>query len=161
MTTGKTNSAVAPAEASKPPVVDVHVILRTPDGKILLSQRGGPYGHGQWHAPSGKLDPGEKPAVGAARELREETGIRVDPDHLRLAYTVLHHQEPAIHRLGLFYTATEWEGEPENREPEKCLDLRFFAERELPDALIPYPAAGIRGALTDPGGLLHHGWPKP
>ncbi|MFF2620069.1 NUDIX domain-containing protein [Kitasatospora sp. NPDC058046] len=141
------------------PIVDVHVVLRTPDGKILLSQRGGPYGYGQWHAPSGKLDPGEKPAHGAARELREETGITTDPARLRLAYTVLHHQAPAPLRLGLFYLATEWQGEPVNREPEKCLDLRWFAEGGLPDDLIPYPAAGIRGALTDPGGLAHHGWP--
>lgn len=142
-----------------PPVVDVHVILRTPDGKILLSQRGGPYGYGQWHAPSGKLDPGEKPAHGAARELEEETGITVDPARLHLAYTVLHRQDPAILRLGLFYLAAEWEGEPVNREPDKCLDLRWFTEDGLPDDLIPYPAAGIRGALTDPGGLTHHGWP--
>ncbi|MFE3877551.1 NUDIX domain-containing protein [Kitasatospora sp. NPDC059146] len=143
-----------------PPVVDVHVIARTPDGKILLSQRGGPYGYGQWHAPSGKLDPGEKPAHGAARELDEETGLLVDPDHLRLAYTVLHHQDPTTLRLGLFFVATEWEGEPVNREPEKCLDLRFFAEDALPEELIPYPAAGIHGALTDPGGLAHHNWPS-
>ncbi|MFJ7243111.1 NUDIX domain-containing protein [Kitasatospora sp. NPDC098652] len=142
-----------------PPVVDVHVIARTPDGKILLSQRGGPYGYGQWHAPSGKLDPGEKPAEGAARELEEETGLLVDPDHLRLAYTVLHRQDPATLRLGLFFVATEWEGEPVNREPEKCLDLRFFADGALPEDLIPYPAAGIHGALTDPGGLAHHNWP--
>ncbi|MGW2873081.1 NUDIX domain-containing protein [Kitasatospora sp. NPDC001225] len=141
------------------PIVDVHVVLRTPDGKILLSQRGCPYGYGQWHAPSGKLDPGEKPAHGAARELREETGIATDPARLRLAYTVLHHQDPATLRLGLFYLATEWEGEPVNREPEKCLDLRWFAEDDLPDDLTPYPAAGIRGALTDAGGLAHHGWP--
>ncbi|MGW3178769.1 NUDIX hydrolase [Kitasatospora sp. NPDC001119] len=139
------------------PIVDVHVVLRTPDGKILLSQRGGPYGYGQWHAPSGKLDPGEKPVHGAARELEEETGITTDPARLRLAYTVLHHQGPAALRLGLFYLATEWQGEPVNREPEKCLDLRWFAEDGLPDDLIPYPAAGIRGALTDPGGLAHHG----
>ncbi|MFD0404397.1 NUDIX domain-containing protein [Kitasatospora sp. NPDC127116] len=153
-------SNTSPATAAAPlPVVDVHVVLRTPDGKILLSQRGGPYGYGQWHAPSGKLDPGEKPAHGAARELEEETGITTDPARLRLAYTVLHHQDPATLRLGLFYLAAEWEGEPVNREPEKCLDLRWFTEDGLPDDLIPYPAAGIRGALTDPGGLAHHGWP--
>ncbi|MFI6155091.1 NUDIX domain-containing protein [Kitasatospora sp. NPDC051170] len=151
--------STSPAPA--PPVVDVHVIVRAPGGEILLSQRGGPYGHGQWHAPSGKLDPGEKPAVGAARELHEETGLEVDPEHLHLAYTVLHHQSPTTQRLGLFYVATEWSGEPVNREPDKCLDLRWFAEHDLPEDLIPYPAAGIHGALTDPGGLAFHGWPTP
>ncbi|MGW2277075.1 NUDIX domain-containing protein [Streptomyces sp. NPDC001770] len=52
-----------------------------------MSQRGGPYGHGRWHAPSGKLDEGEALAVGAARELEEETGPHVDPGALTLLST--------------------------------------------------------------------------
>ncbi|MFJ3793469.1 NUDIX domain-containing protein [Kitasatospora sp. NPDC090091] len=159
MTTSTTTNDTATTPAIAPPVVDTHVIVRTEDGKMLLSQRGGPYGYGQWHAPSGKLEPGELPAVGAARELEEETGLVVDPDHLRLAYTVSHYQSPSVQRLGLFFVATVWEGEPENREPAKCLDLRWFTEHELPEDLIPYPAAGIRGALTEPGGLALHNWP--
>lgn len=39
------------------PVIDTHVLLRDGD-KLLLSQRGGPYGYGRWHMPSGKLDRG-------------------------------------------------------------------------------------------------------
>ncbi|MFH7334562.1 NUDIX domain-containing protein [Streptomyces sp. KHY 26] len=50
------------------PTIDTHVLLRDGD-KILLSQRGGPYGHGRWHLPSGKLDQGEPLTAGAAREL--------------------------------------------------------------------------------------------
>lgn len=109
--------------------------------------------------PQRQTRPRREAAHGAARELEEETGITTDPARLHLAHTVLHHQDPATLRLGLFYLATAWEGEPVNREPDKCLDLRWFTEDGLPDDLIPYPAAGIHGALTDPGGLTHHGWP--
>jgi 8-oxo-dGTP pyrophosphatase MutT (NUDIX family) len=35
-----------------------------------------------WVTPGGGLDPGESPAQGAARELFEETGLRVDPADL-------------------------------------------------------------------------------
>ena len=35
-----------------------------------------------WFTPGGGLDPGETPAEGAARELFEETGLRVAPDEL-------------------------------------------------------------------------------
>jgi len=35
-----------------------------------------------WFTPGGGLDPGESPAAGAARELREETGLRVVPADL-------------------------------------------------------------------------------
>lgn len=143
-----------------PPIVDVHVIVREGQ-KLLLSQRGGPYGYGQWHAPSGKLDPGETPAQAAARELEEETGLHVDPASLELLHTVIHHQgDGTPDRLGFFYEATQYAGEPVNKEPEKCLDLAWFAEHALPEALIPYPAAGLHGSLTNPGGLTYHNWPN-
>ncbi|MFE9217114.1 NUDIX domain-containing protein [Streptomyces lavendulae] len=147
-------NAAAPAT----PVIDTHVILRDGD-KILLSQRGGPYGYGRWHAPSGKLDAGEPLTVGAARELREETGVKVDPAHLRLVHIVHHKQSPEVERIGLFFEATEWDGEPVNREPEKCLDLRWWTVHELPEDIIEYPAAGLFGYLRgDAQTLTEHGW---
>jgi 8-oxo-dGTP pyrophosphatase MutT (NUDIX family) len=47
-----------------------------PPGRILLLRQ--PPGPG-WSIPGGLLGRGEHPAVGAARELAEETGIRIDP----------------------------------------------------------------------------------
>lgn len=140
------------------PIVDVHVVVRRGD-KILLSQRGGPYGYAQWHAPSGKLDPDETPAQAAVRELSEETGLHALPEALTLVHTVLHHQgDGTPDRVGFFYELTEFTGEPENREPTKCLGLAWYAEHDLPDDLIPYPAAGLHGALQNRGGVTYHGW---
>lgn len=138
------------------PVIDTHVFLRDGD-KILMSQRGGPYGYGRWHAPSGKLDQGEPIRHGAVRELREETGIEVDPEHLRLVHVVHHKQSAEVERIGLFFEATEWQGEPVNREPEKCLSLEWFSVHELPEDIIEYPAAGLNGYLSA-GALTEHGW---
>ncbi|MEU3982785.1 NUDIX domain-containing protein [Streptomyces sp. NPDC026672] len=139
------------------PVIDTHVILRAGD-KILFSQRGGPYGHGRWHLPSGKLDKGEPLTVGAARELHEETGVVTDPAHLRLVQVVHHRQDAEMERIGFFFEATEWEGEPVNREPEKCQALQWFTVHELPDDIIEYPAAGLNGYLTTVGLLTEHAW---
>lgn len=138
-------------------MIDTHVILRDGD-KVLLSQRGGSYGYGRWHAPSGKLDAGEPLTVGAARELWEETGVEVRPEHLRLVHVVHHQQAPGSERIGLFFLATTWRGEPVNREPEKCLDLRWWSVHELPDDIIEYPAAGLLGYLAGGGTLTEHGW---
>jgi 8-oxo-dGTP diphosphatase len=48
-------------------------------GRILLQRQ--PPGHG-WSVPGGLLERGERPAFGAARELFEEAGVRVNPDDL-------------------------------------------------------------------------------
>ncbi|MEE1786271.1 NUDIX domain-containing protein [Streptomyces sp. SP17BM10] len=110
--------------------------------------------------PQRQARPGETLTTAAARELEEETGLRVDPAALAHRHTVVHHQGGgAPDRIGFFYETTTWKGEPENREPDKCLDLRWFAADDLPDDLIPYPAAGLHGVLHQPGGVTHHNWP--
>ncbi|NYI07797.1 NUDIX hydrolase [Allostreptomyces psammosilenae] len=141
-----------------PPVLDTHVLLRR-GGEVLLSQRGSAYGYGRWHLPSGKLEPGEALPEGAARELAEETGVVVDPDDLTLAHVVHHHQGGgAADRIGFFFQATRWSGEPVNREPDKCLALRWFPADALPEELIPYPAVGLTAVLKASPGLTTHGW---
>lgn len=139
------------------PVIDTHVIVRDGD-KILLSQRGGPYGHGRWHMPSGKLDRGEPLPAGAARELFEETGITVDPADLRLVQVVHHREDEEMERIGFFFEARTWEGEPVNKEPEKCLALTWFTVHELPDDIIEYPGVGLLGYLGATGPLTVHNW---
>lgn len=44
------------------------------EGKVLLTRR---QDNGQWCLPSGGLEAGESPAEAAAREVFEETGLRV------------------------------------------------------------------------------------
>ncbi|MEW1653954.1 NUDIX domain-containing protein [Streptomyces sp. NPDC093707] len=139
------------------PVIDTHVVLRDGD-KILLSQRSGPYGHGRWHMPSGKLDQGEPLREGAARELHEETGVVVDPEYLRLVQTVHHKQSTTVERIGFFFEATMWEGTPANREPTNCLHLDWFAIYDLPTDIIEYPLAGLLGYLDSTSHLTEHGW---
>ncbi|WP_374104754.1 NUDIX domain-containing protein [Streptomyces sp. GESEQ-4] len=135
----------------------MHVFVRDGD-KVLFSQRGGPFGRGRWHMPSGRLDEGEPLSFGAARELYEETGVIVDPAHLRLVQVVHHRQDEETTRIGFFYEATGWEGEPVSKEPEKCFALEWFTVSEPPDDVIEYPEEGLLGYLNGAGPVAEHGW---
>jgi ADP-ribose pyrophosphatase YjhB (NUDIX family) len=57
------------------------------DRGILLTERAVEPGVGEWTVPGGHLELEESPREGAARELREETGVRADPDDLTLLDT--------------------------------------------------------------------------
>ncbi|MEU2311517.1 NUDIX hydrolase [Streptomyces sp. PGLac3x] len=59
------------------------VVVLTPDGSVLLIERGWPPHEGAWALPGGHLDEGEESRTAAARELLEETGVPVDPEQLR------------------------------------------------------------------------------
>lgn len=53
----------------------VSAVVLDDDGRVLLGRRAD---SGRWAVVSGILDPGEEPAVAAAREVREETGVDVE-----------------------------------------------------------------------------------
>jgi 8-oxo-dGTP pyrophosphatase MutT (NUDIX family) len=52
--------------------------------EVLVMKRAGGFSAGGWFMPGGHLDPGERPAEAAAREVLEETGIAIDPVSLAI-----------------------------------------------------------------------------
>jgi 8-oxo-dGTP pyrophosphatase MutT (NUDIX family) len=58
----------------------------------------------KWGPPGGHLEPGEDPADGAARELLEETGVRLEPRELRLwrEIEVFHQAYDSLDRMHVY-----------------------------------------------------------
>ncbi|MFE3448907.1 2'-5' RNA ligase family protein [Nonomuraea sp. NPDC059194] len=120
-------------------IVDVHVLL-VRDGKVLLGRRAGTgYADGQWHLPSGHLEAGESAVEAAVREAGEEVGVVIDPADL----TFVHAMHRAPDRLGLFFRAERWDGEPYNAEPDKCDALEWHPLDRLPADTVDYPEAAL------------------
>ena len=55
----------------------VGAIVRDDEGRLLLVRRGTEPGRGRWSVPGGRIEPGEPATAAAAREVLEETGLRV------------------------------------------------------------------------------------
>ena len=125
-------------------IVDVYVLLQRGDGNVLLLERASTgYADGMLCPPSGHLEDNESAVQGAIREAREEVGIEIDPAELQFLHLV-HHRTPAGQgRLGLFFTAARWRGEPINREPHKCARLLWADPNDPPASTVPYTAAAL------------------
>lgn len=62
-------------------------VVVSKDRTILLIRRGNPPYQGMWAFPGGFIETNEEMDVAAARELEEETGLKVNPSRMKLVYT--------------------------------------------------------------------------
>lgn len=110
------------------------LLTREKDGltQILLQERVNTgYMDGKYDAAcSGHLEKGETLAQATIREAKEEIGIDVKEEDLKMVALIHPYQDDY---LNVFFEAKEYEGIPEIKEPEKCDDLRWFNIEELPE----------------------------
>jgi 8-oxo-dGTP diphosphatase len=57
-------------------------VIKDDQGRLLLIKRGHAPGAGLWSLPGGRIEPGETDAEALVREMREETGLTVEPGRL-------------------------------------------------------------------------------
>ena len=108
------------------------------DKKILLARRYNTGFHdGDYSFPAGHLDENETMVQAITREAKEEIGITLNPQDLKLVH-VMHRKEPTEKRVNFFFVADNWEGEAKIMEPHKCDDLNWFDIDNLPRNVIPY-----------------------
>jgi 8-oxo-dGTP diphosphatase len=60
----------------------VGAVIKDDQGRLLLIKRGHEPGAGLWSVPGGRVEPGETDAEALVREMREETGLAVQPGPL-------------------------------------------------------------------------------
>jgi 8-oxo-dGTP pyrophosphatase MutT (NUDIX family) len=123
--------------------VAVHVLLLRGSDVLLLLRANTGYEDGNYSVIAGHVEPGEQIVDTAIREAREEAGITVAPDDVRIV-GVMHRREDD-ERIDFFVAVRRWVGEIRNGEPEKCAELRWFPLARLPQNVVPY----VRRAIED------------
>ncbi|MGA2112750.1 MAG: NUDIX domain-containing protein [Anaerolineales bacterium] len=122
----------------------VHLFLIR-EGRILLLRRFNTgWGDGLLSVVAGHLDGGEEVKAATMREAREEVGIKVQADQLRVV-GVMHRRE-GDERIDFFLTAQIWEGEVRNCEPQRCSELLWAELTNLPADLVPYVRQAIENS---------------
>ncbi len=114
------------------------------DGKTLLSRRYNTgWQDGNYSLVAGHVDGNEPATTALIREVKEEVGLDLSPENVRVAHT-MHRKSLDVEYVDIFFTAEKWGGEPTIREPEKCDDLQWFDVDNLPINTLPY----IRDAIA-------------
>ncbi|HEY2239276.1 MAG TPA: NUDIX domain-containing protein [Streptosporangiaceae bacterium] len=104
-------------------------IIRDGAGRLLLIQRGHDPEAGRWSLPGGRIEPGESDAQALVREMREETGLTVEPGPLIGA---VERPGPAGTVLDIRdYAATVTGGTL--RAGDDAADARWVPTAEVPD----------------------------
>ncbi len=104
--------------------------------ELLLGLRKSKHGRGTWCPPGGHLEYGENNAQAAVRETFEETGMKINPENVKIAgVTNDFFPESGKHYITLNLTVCGCEQTPRIMEPEKCAEWRWFNINELPEEL--------------------------
>jgi ADP-ribose pyrophosphatase YjhB (NUDIX family) len=102
--------------------------------RLLMCRRAHEPYSGLWCAPGGFMEQEETLEEAAARELVEETGVRIDPDELTL-YTITN--LPTISEVYVVFRGSV--SEPTVSIGSESLDARFFSQAEIPWQELAYP----------------------
>lgn len=99
--------------------------------RALLVKMGVGVDRGAWALPGGRLEVGESPREGAARELAEETGLRVDPGDLALVGDGHLALSSADDMVSFNYAAPRSAATGTVEAASDAADARFWSRSEL------------------------------
>jgi len=119
--------------------IAAYLVLRDGD-KVLLSKRANTgWMDGMYSMVSGHIEADETPVQALIREAREEAGIEVRPEDLKMIHISMRQRASKDDNayVDFYLECTRWQGEIRNMEPEKCAGLEWFPLSQLPDNIIP------------------------
>jgi len=142
-------------ERYKIPIAVFMMLIK--DNELLMIQRATTgWMDGFWSLPAGSLDPNEDVLSAVIRETREEVGVNINKESVKLV-NVMHTNVEEKDWLNLIFMTNEWEGDPKVCEPHKHSEVKWININDLPDKTIPYVKAALSDYLRDKN-ITIFGW---
>jgi 8-oxo-dGTP diphosphatase len=111
------------------PIVGVLALVPRGD-TVLLARRANPPDQGLWGFPGGRLELGETLAAGAARELREETGVSAEfAQPLEVFEMIRRENGELVHFVLVAMAGRYLAGEPQ--AADDALDVAWMSEKMI------------------------------
>ncbi|MGI4776472.1 MAG: NUDIX domain-containing protein [Janthinobacterium lividum] len=107
--------------------------------KILLLKKPD---NGEWTSVGGHVEDHESLKMAVCREAMEELGIKIQEENLSLLCVIDRKLDDA-YKFHVFFHASQWEGDPVNKEPDVHTDVEWYKLSNLPDNLGPLASAAI------------------
>ena|SRR5258706_5757336 len=109
------------------------------DKQILLLRRFNTgWQDGKYSLIAGHLDGNETVIDTMIREAKEEAGIAIKQEDLRVVHTMHRISKSNYEYIDFFLTARTWKGGIKNQEPDKCDELEWFSLEKLPPNTLPH-----------------------
>lgn len=122
--------------------VNAYLILKQEDKILFHLRKNTGYCDGMWSLVAGHVEDGESATEGMIREAYEEVGISINPTQIQVVH-IMHRKTNRLN-VDVFFDCRSWQGEIENREPEKCEILKFFPLSSLPSNVVDYNAIALK-----------------
>jgi 8-oxo-dGTP diphosphatase len=126
----------------------VFVLLARGEQFCFLQRSNTGWKDGFYSVPAGALESGETLANAAIREAREEVGVELQADQLRLVHT-MHCRTEGNEWLGHFFMAKSWTGEASLLEPDKHSNLTWALPLKAPSPLLGYVRQALEAIMRN------------
>jgi ADP-ribose pyrophosphatase YjhB (NUDIX family) len=125
----------------RPRITGCRVLALDAAGRVLLVRHS--YGSGRWMPPGGGMRRGEDPLLGGARELREETGCRIEG-----AWQLARIEEPLHGAVNVVHIVTGTAVGTPTPDGREVIEAGFFAADALPEQMSGQLRRELPGLLT-------------
>jgi 8-oxo-dGTP diphosphatase len=116
------------------PVLGVGGVVLRPDRHVLLVRRGKPPSKGAWTLPGGRVNQGERLVAAVAREMLEETGLRVRVERLVEVVEII---REGFHYVVIDFLCIPDPPDQEARAADDAADVQWVSGEALAELALP------------------------